>query len=174
MLPETFLSLQEILITIYMTFKKAHQKIPILILLFIIASGCKNDNREPEKYDAELDSLSAELTEQQQQIDSLQSLMSNSEMAAGYPIYFGRKFDTIPNPQEYIEKSLKEQKDLIPLEAVMGGTMDFRQVQVLTEDWVLAIYDDGHIQGKSIFEYELQENGEVHFSEVVSQLPGNR
>lgn len=166
--------LPETLITTYMIFKKARQVNPFLILLFLIALGCKNDNRELENRNAELDSLSAELTEQQQTIDSLQSLMSNSEMAAGYPIYFNRKFDTIPNPEEYIVSRLKEQKGLIPLDPVVGGNMDFRQVQVLTEDWVLAIYDDGHIQGKSIFKYELQENGDIRFSEVISQLPGDR
>lgn len=154
-----------------MTYKKYLPKITFLSLLVISTLGCKNDNREMEERTAELDSLSAELAEQQQMRDSLQSLISNSEMAAGYPIYYGRNFDTIPNPEEYITTALKQQKDIIPLDAVLGGTMEFRQVQVITEDWVLAIYDDGHIEGKSIFEYELQEDGEIRFTEVASKLP---
>lgn len=143
-------------------------------LLLLATMGCKNDKPEMEQETTNLDSLAAELHEQQRVIDSLQSLMENSEMAAGYPIFFGRKFDTIENPEEYIVSALKDQKNKLPLEAVLGGTMEFRQVQVLTEDWVLAIYDDGHIQGKTIYEYELQPNGEVKFTEVTSKLPNTR
>lgn len=143
-------------------------------LILLAAIGCKNEDREIERRNAELDSLSNELTEQQELNDSLQYMMEKSELATGFPIYFGREFDTIPNPEEYISNSLKAQNDKIPAEAVLGGTMEFRLVQVLTEDWVLAIYDDGHIQGKSIFEYELQPNGEIEFSEVASKQPGQR
>jgi hypothetical protein len=157
-----------------MTCKKYFLKTAFLTLLIFSFSGCENEDRKLEERTAELDSLSAELTRQQQTIDSLQSLMENSEIAAGYPVFFGRKFDTIENPKEYISNSLKQQKNLIPLDAVLGGTMDFRKVDVLTEDWVLAIYDDGHIQGKSIYEYELQEDGEVRFREVISKLPDSR
>lgn len=143
-------------------------------LIFLAVIGCKNEDREIENRNAELDSLSNELTQQQELNDSLQYMMEKSELATGFPIYFGREFDTISNPEEYISNALKAQNDKIPAEAVLGGTMKFRQVQVLTEEWVLAIYDDGHIQGKSIFEYELQPNGEIEFSEVASKQPGQR
>ncbi len=53
------------------------------------------------------------------------------------------------------------------MKAVLGGTMEFREVKVITEDWVLAIYDDGHVQGKSIFEYKLQPDGEIEFSKLL-------
>lgn len=157
-----------------MIYKRSLLKIPLLASVFIAALGCQDEVRETDSRSIELDSLSTELARQQQINDSLQSLMNNSEMAAGFPIYFGREFDTIPNPEEYIASALKQQKELIPLEGVLGGTMEFRQVQVLTEDWVLAIYDDGHVQGKSIYEYELEPDGEIEFSEVISELPNSR
>ncbi|WP_156879167.1 hypothetical protein [Salinimicrobium xinjiangense] len=133
--------------------------------------GCKQDDRQLEISRNQADSLSRELVQQREVNDSLRHLIEKNELAAGYPIFFGRKFDTISKPEEYISNALKQQKDKIPLDGVLGGTMEFRLVQVLTEDWVLAIYDDGHIQGKSIYEYELQNDGSIRFSEVVSQLP---
>lgn len=154
--------------------KKFLFKTTFLTLLFLAVLACKNEDRDTEQRTAELDSLSTELAKQQEINDSLQYLMEKSEMAAGYPIFFGRKFDTIDNPEQYITSALKEQKEIIPLDAVLGGQMEFRQVQVLTEDWVLAIYDDGHVQGKTIFKYELQKDGEIRFSEVVSKNPNVR
>ena len=64
---------------------------------------------------------------------------------------------------------MRKHPELIPLDPVLGGEMQFRQVKVLTEDWVLASYDDGHIQGKSIFQYKLQPDGTLQFEEIVSQ-----
>lgn len=157
-----------------MTFKTPLLKIAFLTLIFAAIIGCKNEDRELETRNAELDSLSNELTEQQELNDSLQYMLEKSELATGFPIYFGREFDTIPNPEEYISESLKSQSEKISMEAVLGGTMEFRQVQVLTEDWVLAVYDDGHVQGTSIFEYELQPTGDIQFSEVASKQPNQR
>lgn len=80
-------------------------------------------------------------------------------------------FDTIENPEEYIADALKKQPEIIPLDPVLGGQMAFRQVKVLTEDWVLAVYDDGHIQGKSIYDYKMQPDGTITFSHIASRLP---
>ncbi|NJW52635.1 hypothetical protein HC175_06850 [Salinimicrobium sp. CDJ15-91] len=145
-----------------------------MTLLFATLVSCKNDDRKMEDHTSALDSLSTELALQQEINDSLQYLMEKSEMAAAYPIYFGRDFDSIANPEQYISEALKQQKQIIPMEAVLGGQMEFRQVQVLTEDWVLAIYDDGHVQGKTIFEYELQKDGKLRFQEVASKLPNGK
>ena len=90
------------------------------------------------------------------------------------PVYFKKEFDTIDDPRKFVISALQQQTEKIPLDAVLGGNMEFRQIEVLTEDWVMAIYDDGHIQGKSIYEYELQPNGKLKFTEVVSRLPKDR
>ncbi len=139
--------------------------------LFLVLSGCKNDDREMEVKTSEIDSLTQELNRQQELKDSLVNLREIDYSANDYSIFFGKEFEDIDNPEEHIINALKNKEDLIPLKAVLGGSMEFRKVQVISEDWVLAIYDDGHVQGKSIYEYELQEDGEVEFKEVASQLP---
>lgn len=120
---------------------------------------------------ARLDSLSVKLHKQELKNDSLNRLLEKSDLAGGYKIFFGRKFDSIQNPETYVTEALGQQKELIPLKAVLGGTMDYRKVQLLTEDWLLAIYDDGHVQGKTIFEYDIQPDGKIIFKEIATKRP---
>lgn len=146
---------------------------PFLALLFLATLGCQNDQRELKEMEVALDSLSGVVELQQRQNDSLEQITRDFG-AADLPVYFKKEFDTIEDPRAFIVNSLQQQREKIPIDAVLGGNMEFRQVEVLTEDWVLAVYDDGHIQGKSIYEYELQPNGEIKFTEVVSKLPKDR
>ena len=60
---------------------------------------------------------------------------------------------------------------MINLNPVLGGTMEFREIKVLTREWVLAIYDDGLIQGRAIYRYTLQPDGSVDFKVITSQHP---
>ncbi len=144
-----------------------------LILLFLgaVLLGCNDRERDLEEKELQLDSLSRELAKYKRTSDSLKALIEKGDIAAEYPIYFGGKFDTIENPKEFIRNSLKEQPEVIPLKAEVGGTMAFREVKVLTEDWVLGTYDDGHVQGKSIYRYKLQPDGTLNFTLIASRDP---
>ncbi len=153
-----------------MTYRSFLPKMALWLLFFGALSSCNNQNRELESKNQEIDSLSQELTQKRQLIDSLQNRPVITEDQETIPVYFGKEFEDIQDPKKHITEALKQQKDLIPLDPVLGGTMEFRQVQVITENWVLAVYDDGHVQGKSIFEYELQENNKITFKEVASRL----
>lgn len=145
----------------------------LIFLIAIIAVGCENDDnrREREEMNMRLDSLSTALKEQQQKADSLQQLMQKGALADEYTVMFGRKYDSIDNPREFIKNALREQPELIPLDPVLGGTMDYRNIKILTEDWVIATYDDGHVQGKTIFRYNLRQDGRMEFTPVVSHRP---
>ena len=142
---------------------------PLLLLLFF--TGCHDKEREMEDTEMRLDSLSRELEEYKHTADSLNALIEKGDIAAEYPIYFGKEFDSIEDPNEFIKSALKEQPEKIPLEPVVGGSMEFREIKVLTNDWVLGIYDDGHIQGKSIYKYRLQPSGNVEFIHITSTEP---
>jgi hypothetical protein len=153
-----------------MIYRSYLPKMALWLLFFGAFSSCNNQNRELEAKNQKIDSLSLELTQKRQLIDSLQNRTFIAEDKENIPVYFGKEFKDFQDPKKHITEALKQQKDLIPLDPVLGGTMEFRQVQVITENWVLAIYDDGHVQGKSIFEYELKENNKVTFKEVASRL----
>ena len=119
----------------------------------------------------ELDSLSRELAEYKKTSDSLQALIEKGDMATDYKIYYGKQFDSIEDPESFIISSLKKKPELIPLKPKVGGKMAFRKVKVLTEDWVLGIYDDGHIEGKSIYSYRMQPDGKLKFTHITSREP---
>ncbi len=151
--------------------KKTFLKTLPLLFLGSIILGCNDRDRDLEDKELQLDSLSRELARYKRTSDSLKALIEKGDLAAEYPIFFGKRFDTIDNPNEFIRKSLKEHPEIIPLEAEVGGTMAFREVKVLTEDWVLGIYDDGHVQGKSIYRYRLQPDGTLEFTLIATRDP---
>lgn len=126
---------------------------------------------ELEVKNAAVDSLSTELENQQKLNDSLRQALETEHYANDYSLFFGKDYEDIEDPEAHVTEALQKKPDLIPLKAVLGGNMEFRKIDVISEDWVLAIYDDGHVQGKSIFAYELQKDGSVKFTEVASKLP---
>lgn len=153
------------------TNKKIILKTFTLLFLGSVLFSCNDRDRDLEDKELQLDSLYQELAKYKRTSDSLKALIEKGDIAAEYPIYFGKEFDTIENPKEFIRNSLKEEPDKIPLEAKVGGTMAFREVKVLTEDWVLGTYDDGHVQGKSIYRYKLQPDGTLNFTLIASRDP---
>lgn len=149
-----------------------------MALIFLMLFACRNDAENSElnisKAEANramIDTLSTELEILKTRNDSLQQAFQTRQYANDYSIFFGKQWEEIEDPEAHVKEALQKQEDLIPLKPVLGGTMAFRQVQIISEDWVLAIYDDGHVQGKSIFAYELQEDGNVEFTQVASKLP---
>ncbi|GAB2772461.1 hypothetical protein [Salinimicrobium soli] len=133
--------------------------------------SCNDNERELEESKMQLDSLTRELANYKKRSDSLNLLLQKGELAKGYPVYFNSGFDTIENPKEFVATQLEKHPDLIPLKAELGGTMAFRDIQVISENWVLATYDDGHVQGRTIYSFEMQPNGELKFSPIASKLP---
>ena len=90
-------------------------------------------------------------------------------IGSGYPLFFGKKYDGIEDPEQFIKNQLRNQPEKIPLSPVLGGNMEFRKIDVISEKWLLAIYDDGHVQGKALMEYQLQPNGSVKYTIVATQ-----
>lgn len=74
----------------------------------------------------------------------------------------------ITNPEKFVENALRKRVDLIPSEAVLGGTMNFGKIQLLGNKWVIADYNDGHIQGRTIFEYLVNDKKAVEFKILAS------
>lgn len=75
----------------------------------------------------------------------------------------------LQDPVEDITRDLEKHEELIPYEAVHGGTMRFHKVYVLTPKWVLADFDDGHIGGHMLLEYDVSD-GTISWRIVASYL----
>ncbi|MEA1960675.1 MAG: hypothetical protein U9N81_05210 [Bacillota bacterium] len=73
---------------------------------------------------------------------------------------------------EDIALDLKTHNELIPYEGILGGTMRFfgsDHIFVLTDRWVLAYFEDGHIGGYLLLEYKI-ENGTISYTVIDSYL----
>ena len=148
------------------------KKISFLLLSSLLLLSCADDNKnlELESLNDKIDSISKALEEEKELSDSLQSVFASKDsIEGGYPIFFGKKYDGIQDPADFIKNQLRNQPERIPLSPAVGGTMAFRKIDIISEKWLLAIYDDGHVQGKAIMEYELQPNGTVKYTVVATQ-----
>lgn len=76
---------------------------------------------------------------------------------------------TSNNRHHIVSEALRSKPNLIPLDAVLGGTMYFSDIKVISDDLVLADYEDGHIMGQTLFEYKIAGNGEVTFKAIRSR-----
>lgn len=63
----------------------------------------------------------------------------------------------LANPVQALRDDLVAQPELIPHEPVLGGRMYFVPdgVHVLNERWVLAVFEDGHIRGQALLQYDV-------------------
>jgi len=71
-----------------------------------------------------------------------------------------------------IVADLKMHSELIPYEGILGGTMGFyhnEDIHVLTDRWVFAYFDDGHISGYMLLSYDIN-NGTISWKVIDSHL----
>jgi len=111
-------------------------------------------------------------------IDSLSQLLTEEKPIAKPNYWYNEEYDGrkliksgITNPSEFIERNLRERPELIPLKPVLGGTMHFTNMQLLSREWIIADYEDGHIQGRAIYKFELNNKGELEFELLNSTDP---
>ena len=70
-------------------------------------------------------------------------------------------------------RSLQEHPEIIPFDGVLGGTMGFygeSEIHLLAPNWVYAKFDDGHILGHGVFEYEIQKDKTLKWKVVRAEL----
>lgn len=138
-----------------------------LTLLFFLS--CSNNKAN--------ESLRQEIIELQIQNDSLMEIVMEKEKHLSssetpqwfYPETDARKlFESgIENPEAYIKNALLEKTDLIPMDAVLGGTMHYNNIQLLGDQWLIVDFEDGHVYGKAIVKYTIGENNEVAFKIIA-------
>lgn len=140
-----------------------------LALTLLLILSCSNNNAN--------ESLLQEIIELQIQNDSLMEIVMEKEEHLNssktpqwfYPETDARKLleSGIENPEAYIKNALLEKTDLIPMDAVLGGTMHYNNIQLLGDQWLIADFEDGHVYGKVIVKYTIGENNEVAFKIIA-------
>lgn len=144
------------------------KKLAFLILTSLCIIGCQTVDRT-ENLQTKVDSLKMEN-------DSLAKLISEQKPGTNY--WYHAQYDGgnliksgVENPEEFIKNNLRKRSDLIPLKAVLGGTMSFGNIQLLSSEWLIASFDDGHVEGRAIYKYKLNDKGELEFELLNAMLP---
>lgn len=60
--------------------------------------------------------------------------------------------------------------ELIPFDGILGGTMSFKKIYVLNDEWVYAMFDDGHINGYALYEYSIDDNLNISWKVIDAML----
>ena len=153
------------------------RKTSILIIIGFLTFACKNEVKQLEKPSDKTEAFTLKIDSLNKEISSLKSLKDSlikiSQTEKNY--WFDKDFNGvqftrqgIQNPEEFVENALRKKADLIPFEAVLGGTMNFGKIQLLGNKWIIADYSDGHIQGRSIYEYGINDKKEISFKILTS------
>jgi hypothetical protein len=77
------------------------------------------------------------------------------------------------DPASEIIADLKQHRELIPHKGTLGGTMNFyddSNIWILTKKWVLAYFEDGHVAGYLLFEYEVTQGGTIQWKAIASYI----
>lgn len=70
------------------------------------------------------------------------------------------------NPETDLMNDLnRKQRQLIPAEGTMGGTMTIRDSRILNDRYAMAYYEDGHNGGYLLLKYEVN-NGNITWKTV--------
>lgn len=153
------------------------RKISILLIVGFLAFGCKKEVKQNEDNPDITEQVSLKNDSLEKEIVLLKSLNDSLTKISNMPEnqWFDKDFNGshltrqgITNPEKFVENELKKRTDLIPSEAVLGGTMNYGKIQLLGNKWVIADYNDGHIQGRTIYEYRLNNKKVLEFKVLAS------
>lgn len=147
-----------------------------LIGIFLSSLFACTDNKELIQTKALNQDLVFKVDSLQVQNDSLTKIMMEKDLeleGSDSPIWYYPANDSrflegeIENSEEYITNALRENLDLIPMKAVLGGTMHYNNIQLLGDKWLIADFEDGHVYGKAIFNYTINKKKEVEFKIIA-------
>lgn len=112
-----------------------------LIVFSVFAIACSESKQNNEVIVEQRDSLQFELDALKVQNDSLLKL--NQQL-----------INPVSLPKDTVVAALRSKPGIIPLEPVLGGSMRFGNIEIIDHELIIANYNDGHIEGTSIFKYE--------------------
>jgi hypothetical protein len=138
----------------------------LLVFSLLIMLGSCGKSTEEKNRTIEIDSLNTEIAEMQRALDTLSDLLMKKNYVTKD---FSSYFDSIPEPEKFLLEKLREKQNLIPKRPVLGGTMHFTSVSFINDHLILAEYEDGHIMGRSIYQYKMDKNGNLIFK-LLSEL----
>lgn len=72
-----------------------------------------------------------------------------------------------------IKEDLMKNSAIINISGIKGGSFAFYDksgISVLNERWVIAKFDDGHINGEMVLEYKIMQDRSIKWKKIVSYI----
>jgi hypothetical protein len=76
----------------------------------------------------------------------------------------------LTDPPRQLRDSLNAHPEIIPFAPVLGGTMFFDEIDVLQSPYVFANFEDGHINGSMLLEYEIESGAHIRWKRLWARL----
>jgi hypothetical protein len=134
----------------------------VLMIACLVLFGKLHQSREGLN---RCETESADLREQLDVANIAPLLPSQRETQSSLSDYELRRLQRkgLGNPVFELIQDLAARPDLIPAEAFFGGTMHIvpGESLVLTDRWVLAGFEDGHVRGNLWLEYDVDQAGRI-------------
>lgn len=125
-------------------------------------------NSKEEMTDA-VSNLATLCKEAEEQIEALEdSLNANNLILNDYDIFTLKEYD-IDDTDDILD-DLFLQTDLIESEPVLGGTMRFVSAYMISKDWVIGSFEDGHLAGVGIYQFEVLDNTDITWRIIVEEM----
>lgn len=124
------------------------------------------------RYKRRLDRLERNNAKFVEQLDQAHKVPAAAIELFGWDIQAMKK-KGLNDPVNQIIADLKQHRELIPYKGILGGTMNFyddSKIWVLTKRWVFAYFEDGHVAGYLLLEYEVTQGGKITWKTVASYL----
>lgn len=149
----------------------------VFCILFINANSKTNQTKNHyeeivKNLNQEKQTLIAENKKLNDLHDSIKPSQTNNIFLSSFDIR-NMKSKGLADPVQALTSDLKKHKELIPYSGVNGGTMSFygdNSVWILTSKWVLAYFEDGHISGYMLLEYNISNNGVISWKKIASMM----
>jgi hypothetical protein len=159
---------KEISIKVYLIIF-ASMMIGLFFFIFFAYTSNKFNNKEKILIN-EINNLEKQYQFSQTTIDQLNKKNAKLEQALqSCPCPPVLKINNIDDPISYLKKDLMKRKNLIPYKGVLGGTMGFydeNNIHVLNRRWVYAHFEDGHIGGQILLEYDILKDGKINWKVI--------
>lgn len=148
------------------------------ILSFFACSCSENTNKVYKKIEQEntklhfqLDSLASHLKSITNEQNPNQTSGNGSDVLSSYDIDFFRR-KLLANPVEAIKADLVRNRQIIPAEGSLGGSMQFykERIHILNRKWVMAYFEDGHTAGEILLEYNVSDEGNITWKVLSSRI----
>ncbi|MBE0450691.1 MAG: hypothetical protein IBX70_07580 [Clostridia bacterium] len=131
-------------------------------------------NAEKERLVNDVTSLIIEKKQETEQLKLEIETLESKVVSAIIPFDFVMvqlKNNGFETPEELLD-TLSNENDLIPYDGVLGGTMKWwpTESRIINNEWVLGYFEDGHILGHALLEYQIDDQQNVTWKLIKAIL----